>query len=68
MTHSYLRWPSDRPDRQSWHVLAKVDETGWHLRCGRVITTDEAAASDHIPSGEKSCESCLRGTLRDEST
>lgn len=65
---SYLKWPVDQDgrDRGSWHVLARVDDTGWHLRCGRLITTDAATASDHLPAGERSCESCLAGALRDE--
>lgn len=61
--HAYLKWPSDRG---SWHVLTLVDDTGWHLRCGKTIVTETAPAAAYISSGEKSCESCLAGTLRDE--
>lgn len=64
--HSYLKWPSDNPARGSWHVLSKVDDTGWHLRCGKLITTDTARGSDHLPVGEKPCESCATLALRDE--
>jgi hypothetical protein len=62
---SYLKWPSGIG---SWHVLARVDDAGWHLRCGRFITTDKAQASDHLPLGERTCEPCLRLTLGDEET
>lgn len=63
--HSYLKWPN-AADTGSWHVIARVDDTGWHLRCGKTITTDAARGSDHLPMGEKSCESCLAGTQRDQ--
>ena len=67
---SYLKWPVERDgrDRGSWHVIARVDDAGWHLRCGRTLTTERATASDHLPAGERTCESCLAGSLRDDET
>lgn len=50
---------------ESWHVLVRVDEAGWHTRCGRLVTTEAAPASDHLPLDEKSCETCARLTLHD---
>jgi len=65
---SYLKWVSSsgRPDRESWHVLERVDDRGWHLRCGKTITTDKAEARQVLPAGEKTCESCLAGAVRDQ--
>jgi len=51
---------------ESWHVLASVNDAGWRTRCGRVITTEKTQASDHLPLGERSCESCLRLIARDD--
>lgn len=62
---SYLKWPND-DDSGSWHSLVKTDDRGWHLRCGRTITTEAAPASPTLPLGEKSCETCLRLTLLDQ--
>ena len=62
MTRSYVRFLAERA---SWHVLAKVDDTGWWTRCGRNAGAD-ARASDHLPLDEKTCESCLRLAESDE--
>jgi len=45
---------------RSWHRIAKVDDAGWHTRCGITVTTESVPASDTLPLGEKSCETCLR--------
>lgn len=50
----------------SWHRIAKVTAAGWHTRCGRLITTQDAAVSDSLPLSEPSCETCARLTLHDE--
>lgn len=53
---SYLKWPSVRG---SWHAITRVDDAGWHLRCGRTLTTEKAPASDHVPTNERTCERCF---------
>jgi hypothetical protein len=50
----------------SWHTIARVDDAGWWTRCGRLVTTQKVPASDHLPLGEKSCETCLRLSRADE--
>jgi hypothetical protein len=50
----------------SWHVIARVDDRGWWTRCGRVVTNEPTPASDQLPLGEKSCETCLRLSTHDE--
>jgi hypothetical protein len=50
----------------SWHVIALVDDAGWHTRCGRLVMTEPAPATGQLPLGEKSCETCLRLTVSDE--
>lgn len=50
---------------RSWHSIVKVDEAGWHTRCGRLVEEAAAPASDVIPLDEKSCETCLRLTVHD---
>lgn len=50
----------------SWHSIARVDAAGWHTRCGRVVTTEDAPASDTLPLGEPTCETCLRLTIHDK--
>jgi hypothetical protein len=64
---SYLKWVSSsgRADRESWHVLERVTNRGWELRCGKIITTEKAKASATLPVGERTCESCATGELRD---
>lgn len=49
---------------RSWHTISRVDDTGWHTRCGLTVN-DSAPASDHIPLDEPSCETCLRLDLHD---
>lgn len=49
---------------RSWHQIASVTDSGWHTRCGLNVT-QSAPASDRIPLGEPSCESCLRLTAHD---
>lgn len=48
---------------ESWHVLKRVDEIGWHTYCGRTIVGEKARGDDALPLGEKSCESCARLVL-----
>ena len=42
---------------RSWHALSGL--TAGHTLCGRRAGSD-ADVSDQLPSGEKSCETCLR--------
>jgi hypothetical protein len=50
--------------RSSWHVLARVTDSGWFARCGLALGNDYRAAMT-LPAGEKTCESCETNTLRD---
>ena len=52
---------------RSWHVLSRVTAGGWQTRCG--LRRSESArwpVADQLPLDDKSCESCLRYTARDE--
>lgn len=50
---------------RSWHRIDRVDDRGWHTRCGLLVTTEKVPASDTIPLDEKSCETCLRLAAHD---
>lgn len=60
MNRNWIRW---RPDL-SWHVIGKVDATGWRTVCGRPAP-DDSAVSDELPAG-RSCELCLRSIARQD--
>ena len=51
--------------RSSWHVLARVTDSGWFARCGLALGNDYRAAMT-LPAGEKTCESCLASAVRNE--
>lgn len=50
----------------SWHIVVLHTRglNSWVTRCGRRL--DSPDVRDVFPSGEKSCENCLRLAARDE--
>lgn len=59
MSHDGTLWVKVSA-RRSWHILGTYSRT----RCGRRAIA--SLAVNDLPMGEKSCETCLRLSKRDE--
>lgn len=48
-----------------WHILARVDDAGWHARCGAKLS-DSMETSTKLRVNEATCNTCTELALADE--
>lgn len=50
---------------RQWHVLAEVDDAGWHARCGANLNAS-MKVSTTLPVNEATCNTCLELVVAEE--